>query len=136
CYEQAKTPGAPPRLQSSFCNTSRNMTEYLPLGAGRPASGGGSISIQCAPEQKGEAMHFKSTVHIHPPSPWSRWLLLPLLALMLLLTACGGSGDSSKSDDQARATVLVYVVGSDLEDEADMATGNLEEMMKVGSSQD
>ncbi|WP_353194842.1 clostripain-related cysteine peptidase [Pusillimonas noertemannii] len=81
-------------------------------------------------------MHFKSTVHIHPPSPWSRWLLLPLLALMLLLTACGGSGDSSKSDDQARATVLVYVVGSDLEDEADMATGNLEEMMKVGSSQD
>jgi len=81
-------------------------------------------------------MHFKSTVHIHPPSPWSRWLLLPLLALMLLLTACGGSGDSSKSDDQARATVLVYVVGSNLEGEDNQASGNLEEMMKVGSSQD
>lgn len=81
-------------------------------------------------------MHFNSSVHTHPPGSWSRWLLLPLLALMLLLTACGGSGDSSRPDDQARATVLVYIVGSNLEGEDDQATGNLEEMMKIGSSRD
>jgi len=72
---------------------------------------------------------------LHPPSAWLRWMLAPLLALMLLLTACGGSGDSSK-DDQARATVLVYVVGSDLEENWSLATENLKEMMQVGSSQE
>ena len=80
-------------------------------------------------------MRLDISASLHPSGAWSRWMLAPLLALMLLLTACGGSGDSSK-DDQARATVLVYVVGSNLEGGDNQATGNLEEMMKVGSSQD
>jgi hypothetical protein len=70
--------------------------------------------------------------------------------LVMLLTACGGGdGDSSRrASDKARTTVLVYVVGSDLEglrlnpdgtlsDQfGNQATGNIEEMQKVGSSKD
>lgn len=82
-------------------------------------------------------MHLDPVVSSSPPGPTPRWLLPLLCALMLLLSACGGSGDSSRPpEDRARATVLVYVVGSDLEDEDGLATANFKEMMQVGSSED
>lgn len=79
-------------------------------------------------------------------SGWRRslkgWVVL---ALSCTLFACGG-GSSSDTDPspaaKAHTTVLVYIVGSDLEGErpggrtGDMATGNLKEMMAVGSTGD
>lgn len=66
-------------------------------------------------------------------------------AMSMVLAACGGGSSSDPEPTpqaKARVTVLVYVVGSDLEGErpsgqtGDMATGNIEEMMTVGSTDD
>ncbi|MCB5362321.1 hypothetical protein H0484_00905 [Pusillimonas sp. CC-YST705] len=77
-------------------------------------------------------------------APW--FAIVPVLVLMFVLTACGGSSSDPdpvpEPDASARATVLVYIVGSDLEGPSDsgkmgdQATGNLAEMMTVGSSSD
>lgn len=70
---------------------------------------------------------------------------LVALAMSLALASCGGGSSSDPEptpEAKAHTTVLVYIVGSDLEGErrggqtGDMATGNLEEMMAVGSTRD
>ncbi|MFA5487804.1 MAG: clostripain-related cysteine peptidase [Candidimonas sp.] len=83
---------------------------------------------------------------------WRRWLWAPLVALALSLSGCGsGGGDGGHvgpTPEKARATVLVYVVGSDLEGRlmnpdgtlsdkyGNMATYNIEEMKEIGSTPD
>lgn len=56
---------------------------------------------------------------------------LAVLLATSILSACGSS--SSTPAAPADTTVLVYIVGSNLESESAQATGNLKEMMLVGS---
>lgn len=66
-----------------------------------------------------------------------RRTFLPPLLLCALLAPFSLSGCSSKSGGapaQVDTTVLVYVIGSDLETRAQFATHNIEEMMQVGST--
>ncbi len=64
-------------------------------------------------------------------------MLASAFAVVFLLAACSGGDDSSdNSTAKARTTVLVYMVASDLEENFGGATSNLQEMMKVGSSND
>ena len=70
---------------------------------------------------------------------WRSVLLAPALMVLSLLAACGDGGTTGSSpapSAKAGTTVLVYLVGSDLETRDGLATGNLQEMMKVGSGQD
>jgi len=60
-------------------------------------------------------------------------ILFLFLSVFLSVAGCGGSSSGS---DQARATVLVYIMGTDLEESEGQATGNLAEMMRVGSGND
>lgn len=69
-----------------------------------------------------------------------RWLFAA--ALSLAVAACG-NGDSSTSSGTpvpiqktAVATVMIYMVGSDLESASDLATGNLRQMMAATQSGD
>jgi hypothetical protein len=68
-----------------------------------------------------------------------RWLML--LWLPILLAACGGSDDGSKGSNlsptnTAATTVMVYMVGADLESKYAHATHNIEQMLKATGSKD
>lgn len=54
------------------------------------------------------------------------------IALVCLIAACGGSGTASTP--KAKTTLLVYMIGSDLESRGGEATANIAEMMRVGST--
>jgi hypothetical protein len=71
------------------------------------------------------------------------WRIFWALCVAVLLNACGGGGGGSSGGGNdgppaplAKTTLLVYVVGSDLESDNNFATGNIQEMMQVGSTAD
>ena len=68
-----------------------------------------------------------------PPSPLSLFLLGALLA-PLTLAGCTSSSGGGGATVPADTTVLVYVLGSDLESGGNAATKSIEEMMAVGST--
>lgn len=68
-----------------------------------------------------------------------RFLLIAVWLVLLLSVGCGGGGgDSSPSNTTTTAipkyTVMVYIVGSDLESGGNAGSSDLAEMMQVGSN--
>ncbi|MDD3293577.1 MAG: hypothetical protein PHG20_02700, partial [Geobacteraceae bacterium] len=55
-----------------------------------------------------------------------------LILVMPLLYGCGGG--SSDQQPTGKTTVLVYMVGSNLESDGNLGTENIEEMEAIGSS--
>lgn len=58
-------------------------------------------------------------------------LLMALLFATALLVACGGSSTGSPA---STTTVMVYIIGSNLESGSGQATDNIKEMMAIGST--
>lgn len=85
-------------------------------------------------------------------APWTRRELIRLGGagmvggLGTLLSACGGDGSDeapgiggpgdAPAVGRARTTLLIYMIGSDLETDVGLGTGNLEEMQAAGSGPD
>jgi hypothetical protein len=64
-----------------------------------------------------------------------RWWIS--LLIPILVTACGGGSDSGTAapdQAQAAATVMIYMVGSDLESKSSEATKNLQQLLAAPSS--
>ena len=79
-----------------------------------------------------QAPALSSARHGTTSSTTRRGALLSLSALALALGGCGGSGGSApQPGERAAITLLVYIIGSDLESDYDAASGNIEEMQSV-----
>ncbi len=68
-------------------------------------------------------------------------LISMIITFLILLVGCSGNAQKTKSDTSTSSgnkngtfTMMVYMVGSDLESENGFGTTNLKEMMKVGSN--
>lgn len=64
----------------------------------------------------------------------TRFLLVALIPFVLIaLLGCGGSSSNDSAASSPSTTVLVYMIGTDLESADGQASGNIQEMMAVGS---
>lgn len=71
--------------------------------------------------------------HLMQLSATRRGALLSLSALALAISGCGGS-DDPEPDSKAEITLLVYIMGTNLESDDNSASGNIKEMQSVAPS--
>ncbi len=74
-------------------------------------------------------------MHARPlDRPLAALLLLGVLLVTFSMAGCSSKSSGGSPTPQADTTVLVYVIGSDLETRSQFATQNILEMMEVGST--
>lgn len=65
-----------------------------------------------------------------------KYLTLIFITFSIFMISCGSNSEKTKpaSNSQGKFTMLVYMVGSDLESDGGFASADLKEMMKIGSN--